>query len=77
VLAQHRGISDPETGDSFTVKRYRSANRTVEGEVVGRIELEPLNPDFDPIVLTPRGAGDAHVIAELVAVLGGVEATRS
>ena len=31
--------------------------------------LKPLNPDFDPIVLTAKDEGDVRVIAELAVVL--------
>ena len=72
VLVQHRGLSDPETGGAFTVKRYRS-EKVVEGEEEWRheqITLEPLNTEYEPIVLRPRAEGDVVVVAELVGVLG-------
>lgn len=69
VLAQHRDIADPETGGSYTVKRYQSAKRTVDGEVVGTIELQPLNREFEPIILTHGEDGEVAIIGELVQVL--------
>lgn len=69
VLAQHREIADPETGGSYTVKRYRSAKRDVDGEVVGTIELEPLNGEYEPIILTNVDDDEVTIIGELVKVL--------
>jgi type III restriction enzyme len=74
VLVQHREISDPEAGGSFTVKRYRSEKTTDQaGEWKHqRITLEPLNPEYDPIVLTADSERDVDVIAEYIASLGNV-----
>lgn len=78
VLVQHRDIHDPETGGSYTVKRYRS-QKTLFGDRMASDEgtwhhsviyLEPLNPDYQPIVLKDVGEGEVRVIAELVEVLG-------
>jgi phage repressor protein C with HTH and peptisase S24 domain len=72
VLAQYRGPADPETGGSYTVKKYSS--RKVQDEDGGwrheEITLLPQNPEFEPIVLTPESEEDFRVVAELVAVLG-------
>jgi phage repressor protein C with HTH and peptisase S24 domain len=72
VLVEHRAIDDPETGGSYTVKRYRSRKTQSEGELWQREEivLEPLNPEFEPIVLRDVGEDEFRVIAELVEVLG-------
>lgn len=67
---QRAGI-DPETGERFTIKRYRS--RKTEDENGWRhveITLEPVNPDFDPIVIGADDEGEAGVVAELIEVLG-------
>jgi hypothetical protein len=71
VLVQHRGVSDPETGGAFTVKRSRSEKKVdAEGEWRHeQIALEPINSEYQPIVLRPRVEGDVVVIAELVDVL--------
>ena len=71
VLVQHRGVSDPETGGSFTVKRYRSEKIAGEDGIWRheRITLEPINPNFEPIVLRPRSEGDVVVVAEFVGSL--------
>jgi phage repressor protein C with HTH and peptisase S24 domain len=72
VLVQYRGPADPDTGGSFTVKRYSSQKGT-DAESNWRhtkITLSPLNPEFQPIVLTPESEGDVQVIAEWLMVLG-------
>jgi SOS-response transcriptional repressor LexA len=72
VLVQLRDATDPETGQRYTVKRYES-EKAAKGDSWRheRITLKPLNPDFEPIVLTGKGEGELQVIAELVEVLGG------
>jgi phage repressor protein C with HTH and peptisase S24 domain len=71
VLVQHRGIDDPETGGSYTVKRYRSEKG---GDGAGswrhaEIRLEPLNPGFSPLILRDVRDDELRVVAELVEVL--------
>ena len=71
VLVQLLDATDPETGQRYTVKRYKSQKAQLgDSWRHQKITLEPVNPDFEPIVLT--GADDdLQVIAELVEVLGG------
>lgn len=77
VLVQHRDIHDPDTGGSYTVKRYRSqkvllSDNTASGEGTWRhsvIYLEPLNPNYQPIVLRDVEEGEVRVIAEFLEVL--------
>lgn len=72
VLAQHRDISDPETGGSFTVKVYSSEKVSPDESDAEnfRIVLSPHSTDtsFQPIVLV--SGTQATVIAELVTILG-------
>jgi SOS-response transcriptional repressor LexA len=68
VLAQYSGPSDPETGGSYTVKKYSSI-KEVSGSEMGewkhsRILLEPLNPDYEPILIEPQRAEDFKILAE-------------
>jgi type III restriction enzyme len=65
VLAQSDEIGDPETGGSYTVKRFWSKKEYDQDEGVTRIEirLEPENPDFEAIVLTPEDESDVQVLA--------------
>ena len=70
VLVQLGHATDPETGQRYTVKRYKS-EKSAEGESWRheKITLEPVNPDFEPIVLTDAEEGELQVIAELAEVL--------
>lgn len=73
VVAQHRSISDPDTGGSYTVKIYASEKvPTADGAWRhARIELSPdsTDPSFKPMVFGPESADAVQVIAELIAVL--------
>lgn len=70
VLVQLRDATDPESGERYTVKRYESEKATSgDSWRHTRVTLKPVNPDFEPIVLT-GGEGELKVIAELVEVLG-------
>lgn len=71
VLAQHNDINDPETGGSYTVKKYQST-KVVSQEhewTHSSIRLLPLNPDYSPIDIKPESAEDIKVIAEFAALL--------
>ena len=71
VLVQLRDIADAETGERYTLKRYRSEKSALgDSWRHARITLEPVNSDFDPIILTAADDGQLKVIAELVEVLG-------
>lgn len=71
VLVQSDDLRDPETGRPYSVRRFWSKReagddgRTVKTE----IRLEPENPDFDPIVLTPEDDADVQVLAVFLEVL--------
>jgi len=71
VLVESRLVSDPETHQSFTIKRYHS-----EKEDLGngqwrhkKITLSPDNKDFKDIVLENMSGDDFHVVAEFIGVL--------
>ena len=72
VLVQLRGTVDPETGARYTLKRYES-ERVAEGDSWRhiRITLKPVNPEFDPIVISGADDGELTVVAELVDLLPG------
>jgi SOS-response transcriptional repressor LexA len=71
VLAQYRGVGDPETGGAFTVKRYSSEKHLVgDGEWKHtRIVLSPLNKDFEPIIIPAVAADEFQIVAELISVI--------
>ncbi len=71
VLAQYRGPADPETGGSFTVKRYRS-EKAIDQDGTWQhtcIVLEPLNPSYKPIEIQASDAENVVVVAELLEIL--------
>lgn len=73
VLVQHRDVTDPETGGSYTVKRYQSEKQGAgEGWQHERITLMPMSsdPQFQPLVLVPKDEGAVQLLAEWVAVIG-------
>lgn len=69
---RHHSIGDPDTGGSFTVKRYRS-EKTSDDQLWShaKVVLEPLNPAYSPIELDESAATEIQIIAELVDVLVG------
>ena len=70
VLVRTPGEIDLETGERFTVKRYRS--KKTEDENAWRyveIRLEPLNTDFDAILLSTEDEAVIEIMAELVEVI--------
>ncbi|MHB1697451.1 MAG: S24 family peptidase [bacterium] len=70
VLVESRLVSDPETNQKFTVKRYKSEKEVADGErwAHKRIILSPDNKNFNDIVLENVSEGDFKVIAEFVSV---------
>ena len=71
VLARLLNALDPDTGQRFTVKRYRSEKTANDdGWRHLSIVLEPLNPDFEPMELTGEDESPVAVIAELIDVIG-------
>jgi len=70
---QLRNAIDPDNGERYTVKRYQS-EKVIDGDSWRntRITLKPINPDFQPMVLTGSEEGELQVVAEFVEVLGGI-----
>lgn len=69
---QHRDIHDPETGGSYTVKRYESKKESDSdgGWQHTEIRLLPDNKSFAPVVLSDLRDDEFQVSAELLEVLG-------
>lgn len=61
-------VGDPENGGCFTVKKYHS-QKTLSGDTWqhDRIELLPLNPDYDPIPVAAHEGPEMVVVEEWVA----------
>jgi len=71
LLVQKRDLTDPETGGSYTVKRYRSSKtKTVEGWTHESIELIPDNKEFSTLRFIADDDAELRVIAEFVGALG-------
>ena len=71
VLVQLADEVDPETGQRFTVKRYRSEKTADEdGWRHVAITLKPDNPAFEPIQLRAEDEERVAVVAEFVEVVG-------
>jgi len=72
VLVELRDNTDTETGERYTVKRYRSEK--VEADDGSwrhvKVTLLPNNRDFEPIEITSDDEADVAVVAELIEVLG-------
>jgi phage repressor protein C with HTH and peptisase S24 domain len=74
LLVQHHAISDPDSGGSYTVKKYRSlkvqeTEADHDGWTHATIQLEPLNPEFQTIWINPDQVEDLRVVAEFICVL--------
>ena len=70
VLVQFSGISEAEYGGRYTVKKYHSQKTvTEESWIHQRIQLLPLNPEFDPIEVEPQEAEQMIVVGEFIGVL--------
>ncbi len=68
VLVQHNSISDPETGGTYTVKKYtrkkvEKADETWEHK---EIILEPINPAYASIIIPNAEENEFAIIAEFV-----------
>src|ERR1700690_1655198 len=68
VVVQLRNATDPETGGSYTIKRWRVTATDPDGGAA-EIELRPDNPDFKPIGMR-REDGEMRLIAEFLEVVG-------
>jgi phage repressor protein C with HTH and peptisase S24 domain len=69
LLVWHSGIDDPMTSGHYTVRVYTSEKIETEAGMHVRVVLSPLNPEFEPVILTPKDEGDVRVIAETAQTL--------
>lgn len=71
VLVESRQVTDPETDQKFTIKRYQSEKEELEDGQWRhtKIILSPDNKEFDNIVLENVFADDFHVVAEFITIL--------
>ncbi len=77
VLARHRMIDDPETGGSFTVKRYRRITPVADEQDRDgvTIHLVPENPESEAIVIVTTPEDPVAIVAEFVDILSQEPAT--
>ena len=71
VLVESRLVTDPETSQKFTIKRYKSEKEKLsDGQWMHKkIILSPDNKEYDDIVLENVSEGDFKVVAEFIAIL--------
>ena len=71
LLVQCNTHLDPEDGGRYTVKKYHSVKSTNEhGWQHNAIELQPLNPDYQSIVVSSENADDVRIVGEFVSSVG-------
>ena len=75
VLVQHSSISDPDTGGSYTVKKYTSKIKQAEDGTWEHeeITLKPLNPEYSDIVIPNAEDEEFVVVAEVVGKCSEIE----
>ncbi len=72
LLVWHSGVTDPHTGGQYTVKVYIS-EKIADADTDWQhtcVVLKPINPAYDPLVLTSEDEGNVEVIAEFDEALG-------
>ncbi|HBE03128.1 MAG: hypothetical protein A2096_11790 [Spirochaetes bacterium GWF1_41_5] len=69
-IFQYHNYTDPESGGSYTVKRFNPVYRKDDDDwAIKKIELVPVNSEFNMISIKEENSGDLKVIAELIEVL--------
>jgi len=71
VLVESRQVTDPETNQKFTIKRYRSEKEALDDDQWRhkKITLSPDNNTFKDIVLENVSGDDFRVVAEFICVI--------
>ncbi len=71
VLVESRKVADPETNQSFTIKRYKSEKEQLPGDRWRhkKITLSPDNKSFKDLILKNVSGDNFRVVAEFVKVL--------
>ena len=71
VLVQHTNYYDPDYAGAYSIKEYSSEKSYDEfgSWLHEKIELKPLNKDYNPIILSSEDADEFRVIGEFVGVL--------
>ena len=73
VLVQHTNFYDADYSGAYSIKEYSSAKSYDEfgNWQHEKIELNPLNSDYNPIIINAEDAEDFRVIGEFVDVVRG------
>lgn len=73
VLVQHTNFYDADYSGAYSIKEYSSAKSYDEfgNWQHEKIELNPLNSDYNPIIINAEDAEDFRVIGEFVDVVEG------
>jgi len=71
VLVQHRNFYDSDNSGAFSIKEYNSMKSYDEfgSWQHEKIELKPLNRDYNSIVITPDDGDEFQVVGEFVGVV--------
>ena len=71
VLVQHHGYYEADNGGAYSIKQYQSTKKYNEDGIWMHesIVLEPLNKDYNPIIVDSDDADSFRVVGELVKVL--------
>jgi hypothetical protein len=71
VLVQHTNYYDADYSGAYSIKEYSSAKSYDEfgNWQHEKIELKPLNRDYNPIIITPDDGDEFRVIGEFVGVI--------
>ena len=71
LLVQHHLDYDPEYGGSYAIKKYSSEKMfDADGNWQHTaIKLIPLNPSFNPVVLSEEDADDFRIIGEFISIV--------
>jgi DUF2075 family protein len=71
MLVQHRNYYDADNAGAYSIKEYSSVKSYDEfgSWQHEKIELKPLNRDYNSIIITPEDGDEFQVVGELVGVL--------
>lgn len=71
VLAQHRGHYDDDNEGSFSIKEYYSEKKSLAFGIWRhtKIELRPLNHDYEPIEITEDDSENFRIVGEFICTL--------
>jgi superfamily II DNA or RNA helicase/SOS-response transcriptional repressor LexA len=72
VLVELSDAADPDAGGRYTVKKYRTTrvhSSTASHSEATRIELQPINPDYETLVILSQDENKVRIRGEFVEVV--------